>query len=86
MIDKPATTGENGSAAVRQGGTARGGGRLARSASWHADPAIVAWVGLVALVVLLLGYSLAVPQPRTVVLSGSPFDMPVPLHRLGPPD
>ncbi|MFC3227299.1 hypothetical protein ACFOGJ_08670 [Marinibaculum pumilum] len=56
---------------------------MARKLSGRPDPAAPAWVGLAAVLALLLVHGLTGPAPRRTVLDRGPFEPPIVLYRLG---
>lgn len=53
--------------------------------SWRPDPALPAWVGLAAVLTLLLVYTLIVPQPARLIIERGPFEAPILLEERQPP-
>jgi len=45
--------------------------------SWLPDPALPAWIGLGAVLLLLLAYTLMVPQPARLIIERGPFESPI---------
>ena len=57
---------------------------MARRISWRPDPAVAAWIGLAAVIALLVAHGVTGRGPHRMVMDRGPFDPPVILHRLGP--